>query len=105
MAASLEERYKIIGRNLKFERTRRSLTQEELAGLMGSDVRTVRRHETDGNMDFETLISYSNALDCSCEDLFDEKKGNDARVMKAFVEAKSLPKNQRDRFLNLLGMT
>lgn len=55
-------------------------------------------------MKMETLFAYANALECSCEDLFNEKKGSDAQIQKAFEVAEKLPKDQRDLFLNLLSI-
>ena len=104
MAASLEERYKIIGDNLKNERIRKKLTQVDLAAKMYSSERVVRRHEKGEPMKMETLFAYANALECSCEDLFNERKGSDAQIQKAFEEAEKLPKDQRDLFLNLLSI-
>lgn len=100
-----KERYKIIGRNIRFERFRKNLTQAELAELAGiKDARTVRNHEHGEPMGMMTLFAYASALGCSCELLFNERKGSDAQIMTAFERATKLPKERREEFLDLFGM-
>lgn len=101
---ALDERAMIISRNLKFERFRKSLTQAELAGKAGIDERTVRKHEAGKPMDMIMLFAYADALDCSCEQLFNERKGSDAQIMNAIVRASKLPKETREEFYDLLGI-
>ena len=100
-----QDRFKIIGRNLSFERFRKGLTQAKLAELAGiKDARTVRKHERGEPMEIMTLFAYANALGCSCEVLFDERKGSNAQVLNAFEKAIKLPKERRKEFFDLLGM-
>ena len=103
MAASLEERYKIIGDNLKNERIRKKLTQVDLAAKMNSSERVVRRHEKGEPMKMETLFAYANALECSCEDLFNEKRtGEDDRILRVFECTRKLPREQQSYILGFV---
>jgi len=100
-----QERFKIIGRNLSFERFRKGLTQAQLAELAGiADSRTVGKHEHGEPMGMMTLFAYASALGCSCEVLFDERKGSDAQILNAFERANKLPKERREDFYDLFGM-
>ena len=51
-----------------------------------------------------TLFAYASALGCSCEVLFDERKGSDAQILNAFERAIKLPKERREDFYDLFGM-
>ena len=103
MATSPEERYKIIGENLKNERTRRKLTQVDLAAMMNSNERVVRNHEKGKPMKMETLFAYANALECSCEDLFNKKKtGDDARILRVLEGTRKLPLEQQNYILGFV---
>ena len=100
-----QDRFKIIGRNLSFERFRKGLTQAKLAELAGiKDARTVRKHERGEPMEIMTLFAYANALGCSCEVLFDERKGSDAQILNAFERAAKFPKERREEYFALFGM-
>lgn len=101
---ALDERAMIISRNLKFERFRKSLTQAELAERVGIAERTVRKHEAGKPMDMIMLFAYADALDCTCENLFNERKGSDAQIMKAFEIATKLPKERREEYLDVFGI-
>ncbi len=103
MATSLEERYKIIGDNLKNERIRRKLTQVDLAAKINSNERVVRNHEKGKPMKMETLFAYANALGCSCEDLFNKKEpGEDARIIRVIEGTKKLPREQQNYILGFV---
>lgn len=100
-----QDRFKIIGRNLSFERFRKGLTQAQLAELAGiADSRTVSKHEHGEPMEMMTLFAYASALGCPCEVLFDERKGSDAQILNAFERAAKLPKERREEYFALFGI-
>ena len=96
------ERFKIIGENLKNERTRRNLTQVELAALMNSNERVVRNHEKGKPMKMETLFEYAKALGCSCEDLFNKRTDVDVQILRVFEGTRMLPREQQKSILDFV---
>ncbi|HIS37182.1 TPA: helix-turn-helix transcriptional regulator [Candidatus Scatousia excrementigallinarum] len=73
-----KEILKEFGRNLKAERNRAGLSQEQLAEKIGLSygqvIGTIERGET--NTSLSVIISIMNALDLDFEKLFDRKKFN-----------------------------
>lgn len=71
-----QEILKEFGRNLKAERNRAGLSQEQLAEKIGVSygqvIGTIERGET--NTSISVVIAIMNALNLDFEDLFDRKK-------------------------------
>lgn len=68
--------FKILGDNIRIERAKKKLTQEQLAdmcgNLNGQHLGKIEKGEVD--IRISTLFSILRALDCKLEDLIDLKK-------------------------------
>lgn len=72
----MDNDFKILGSNIKGERARQNLTQEQLAAMCGSlngqHLGKIEKGEVD--IRISTLFSILRALDCKLEDLIDLKR-------------------------------
>lgn len=67
---SHKEISKIISSNIRAERARCGLTQEEVANRLNISARTYIRWEQETNIDCIDLYRLSNVFDCKIEDFF-----------------------------------
>lgn len=102
MVAPPDEFSWIVGENIRVERTRKGLTQEELAELLDIDEKTVSRHECGKGLTIKSISMYAKEFGCTCAELCAEKANDEGRLLRAYEMTKKLPREQQDRILGFL---
>lgn len=97
--------YVLLGKNIKYYRKQKKMTQEELAEKVGLSIGFISQVERGiTRMSLDTLIDICNSLDCSAGDILDHVQANPRPAQSEDVLAlfNQLPQRDQSLFFHML---
>ena len=97
--------YEILGKNIKYYRKQKKITQEQLAEKLDLSVGFISQIERGiTKMSLDTLIDLCNTLDCSAGDILDnsQTERHDKAFDDFFSLYEKLPKREQNLFYYML---